>query len=660
MSIHPFCLRVSTVHSITSVCNLPASSLCLYHVYCTTKDTFLIPAEIKTPLLIIVGGGLVVLFILLWKKKNLLSVFEGGKWWLTWFAISIITLMDELTSIFYAPSEAHRFIGESAIIFIAITSLLMRFLSNRMTEIAQILEHHNTKGGGVYSFSYLVLGPTVSFVAVSSVFMTYVLTASISTVSAVHNGLAFIDLSDNTAMILNFVIVWGVAGLNILGIRENARFTFGIFTIAALVLMTLLFSGILSIDGMQAAKMGKSFTEVGGRFLTLDLGNITLNIGYLIIGVSSCILAYSGIESVIQTAGLVRSWKDIRRAYLFLALSVGIFTPLISALVLSSPIDPTKHETDLITAYAAMLNGPWFGILVGAVASFTLIMAVNTAFVASSELLERVAEKYRFQWLMRVNARSSFYRIHIISATLYSIIIIITSGKQSLLAEMYAIGLIASFVINMGSLLVYRYFQGTKEIQKYLTHRSMTLFVFLVFLACLIYLAFMKPYGLALWAITTTVFLIIGIAIARKRAPEIQQLRQTDSPLDLITHFGMTDADKIHLYFRRPQEEGALGPIDEVRAYISFYSPRQGIPPKLAGNHFRFPFTLQDVYKSMCTVIEMIQYELSHMKLIVHLGWPMSSWMDRFAIGILVMNLMRLPKRFPNVTFRIEYDGKEN
>jgi len=45
----------------------------------------------------------------------------------------------------------------------------MRVLSTRMVEIAQILELHDIRGGGVYSFSYFVLGPVASFVAVASI-----------------------------------------------------------------------------------------------------------------------------------------------------------------------------------------------------------------------------------------------------------------------------------------------------------------------------------------------------------------------------------------------------------------------------------------------------------------------------------------------------------
>ena len=64
-----------------------------------------------------------------------------------------------------------------------------------------------------------------------------------------------------------------------------------------------------------------------------------------------------------------------------------------------------------------------------ALASFALIMAVNTAFVASSELMERVAHRYGFHWIIATNRRQSLYRIHIANAIFFSIIILITSGK---------------------------------------------------------------------------------------------------------------------------------------------------------------------------------------------------------------------------------------
>jgi hypothetical protein len=188
-----------------------------------------------TLVLVALNVALAVVFAILIRREGLLGFARGGKWYLTWFAVGLITLMDELTSIFYAPAEAHRFIGTQAIFFIAATSLLMRVLSTRMVEIAHILELHNLRGGGVYSFSYYVLGPTASFVAVASIMVSYILTACISTVSAVINGTAFVPLGPVGHQAAILLIIWAIAALNILGIRENARVTFGIFVVAACV-----------------------------------------------------------------------------------------------------------------------------------------------------------------------------------------------------------------------------------------------------------------------------------------------------------------------------------------------------------------------------------------------------------------------------------------
>src|SRR5207244_7226815 len=139
-------------------------------------------------------------------------------------------------------------------------------------------------------------------------------------------------------------------------------------------------------------------------------------------------------------------------AYAFLALSFGIARPLISALLLPAPIDFAHHEEDLITHWATVVGNVPFGVLVGVLGSVILVMAVNTAYVASSELLERVAHRYNLNWLVATNRRASLYRIHILNGLMYSGIIVLTKASQAILADMYAIGLLASFCINIGCL----------------------------------------------------------------------------------------------------------------------------------------------------------------------------------------------------------------
>ncbi len=608
----------------------------------------------KTAVLIVLNGSLLVLFGALLRKQGLLTSHQAGRVWLTWLAVAIITLMDEFTSIFYAPAEAYRFIGPSAIVFILITSILIRFMSTRFTEIAEILERHDLIGGGVYSFSYLVLGPGISFIAVSSIMVDYILTACISAVSAVLNGASFFPaIAESGPFHIPLVIgvIWGIAGLNITGIRENARFTFLIFVFASFAILNLIATGLISLDSAALGRLKESGVQTLGY---LETGSWTLDYNHFISHVAFCILAYSGIESVIQTAGFVKGWREIHRAYLFLALTVGIVTPLVAALALSAPIDFTEHEGDLITHYATLLNGVPFGVIMATLASLTLIMAVNTAFVASSELIERVAHRYGFHWLVATNRRSSLYRIHILSAATFSVIILITSGSQKILADMYALGLLASFCINMGALLIYRYFQGTKEVTPYFTSRLGTLVLWIILVSCFVFLAIEKPYGTMLWVTVTAVVLTSGIVLSRKRGPEIVQIEQAEDGMQIVRYLAQSSHTDLHVYFQRPREEPIETP-EANEAYVTFFSPRQRIPFRMGPNHFRLPLFRAGIYQPILALLKVLEHEMQGRSVTVYFGWPMSSWLDRLSMGVMVFNLMKLPKMFPRFGFVIRY-----
>ncbi len=606
-------------------------------------------------LFILLNTVLFAVFVKLILKKDFLTYLYNGRWLLTWIAVGIITLMDELTSIFYANAEAHRFIGLKAIIYIALTSILIRFLSTRMVEISEILEVNNIKGGGVYSFSYLVLGPSFSFIAIASILVDYVLTATISTASAVENGTTFLATGPVVNYLLKFGVIWFVTMLNIIGIKENAKFTFGIFIFASFVLMNLILGGVFNLDSSAQGKISEGFSGFVGDITT---GSPFIAYENIIIGIGSCILAYSGIESVMQTASLVKNWKQIRKAYSFLAVTVGIVTPLIALFALSSNLDIAKHETDLIPAFAALTNGKFFGVVVAMLATLTLIMAVNTAMVASAELIEKVADRYNFHWMTKLNKNQSLYRIHIFNAVFYTVILIITSGSQAMLAEMYAVGLVASFVINTGSLLMYRYSKGTKHIT-YHTSRIGTLILFVVLLSTFIYIVVHRPNGTMLWLIISLFVLVAGLRISKYKSPEIPIRRITKTPMDVIFALAEMETNDIHLYFRRPTE---LESSEEIKnsLFVSFYSPRTETPEDSSNEHISLVIQRRwNLFDMIYGLLKTIEYEFPpEKKLHIHFGWPMSSWLDRMSIGVMIYNIIHLPKKFPKFTFHMEYFGK--
>jgi hypothetical protein len=281
-------------------------------------------------------------------------------------------------------------------------------------------------------------------------------------------------------------------------------------------------------------------------------------------------------------------------------------------------------------------------------------MAVNTAFVASSELLERVAHRYKFHWLIATNARDSLYRIHVINATFFSFIILLTRGSQAILADMYALGLLASFCINIGALLIYRYRMGTKEVIPYYTSRAGTLVMWIIMLSCFVFLAIEKPHGTILWLSVTILVIGAGSLLARTRAPEISERQQTDHIMEMILRLASSSQNQVHIYFRRPREEWLLNAQDN-EVYITFYSPRHGIPPRMAPNHFRFPLDKNGLYWDIVAVLKTVEYELHDRNITVHLGWPLSSWLNRLAIGVMMFNLMKLPRIFPQFGFSINY-----
>jgi hypothetical protein len=78
----------------------------------------------------------------------------------------------------------------------------------------------------------------------------------------------------------------------------------------------------------------------------------------------------------------------------------------------------------------------------------------------------------------------------------------------------------------------------------------------------------------------------------------------------------------------------------------------------MAKNHFRFPMIRSGLYQRILLVLRIVQYELPDRNITVHFGWPLSSWLDRLAIGVMVFNLMTLPRKFPQFNFEIGYFGR--
>ncbi len=61
------------------------------------------------------------------------------------------------------------------------------------------------------------------------------------------------------------------------------------------------------------------------------------------------------------------------------------------------------------------------------------------------------------------------------------------------------------------------------------------------------------------------------------------------------------------------------------------------------------------MFQEMAGILRLAEAEFADRHVEVYIGWPMSSWMDRFAIGVMVFNMIRLPRMFPAFGFIIRY-----
>ena len=151
-----------------------------------------------------------------------------------------------------------------------------------------------------------------------------------------------------------------------------------------------------------------------------------------------------------------------------------------------------------------------------------------------------------------------------------------------------------------------------------------------------------------LWAGATGAMLILGFLVARKRAPEIKHIEQADTEMQMILYLAESEAPTVHLYFRRSEESGAAA-SKATRPISLSIPPGSAASPPDSPIISASPSPRVSLYHRMVGLLKVVEYELADRRVVVHFGWPLSSWWDRMAMGVMVFNLMRLPRTVPDV-----------
>jgi nucleotide-binding universal stress UspA family protein len=160
--------------------------------------------------------------------------------------------------------------------------------------------------------------------------------------------------------------------------------------------------------------------------------------------------------------------KNLKKAALVIFIYSMVFTSLVSFFAVMIIPDKTRPQffENLIGGLAMSLTGPFvarliFHIFVVVVGTLILSGAVNTAIVGSNGVLNRVSEDgVLSDWFRQPHPKfGTSHRIINMVVALQIVMIILSRGDVTFLANLYAFGVIWSFVLNGTAVLVLRYTQ---------------------------------------------------------------------------------------------------------------------------------------------------------------------------------------------------------
>ena len=356
-----------------------------------------------------------------------------------------VVFADIGTSIYYVPGILYGHFGPRSAIFVLMTLFVFILLCVKYAEVTW----RYPEGGGVVNVSSQALHPFVGLLGGLLILVDYYLTAGISALSGVFYLAVLAPGLIPLATVLTIAALVGLGLLNAVGIKESARATAVVACIAGggqlVVVIAVAFS-------LGPAGIIHSFSALGsGPRLPLTA---------LVIGYAAAFLAFSGLESIAQLAPAMREPRRAVAGWAMgaVVISIAITSPLLtlwSTTLLNKNADPTQF----ISLLGAHVSGAALGDFVAVSGSLLLVFASNTAIIGAYHVFIALA---RMGFMPRVlEARNHWRRTPhwaILAAIGLPVLIVIAAqGSLNLLGDLYAFGLLGTFVLTCVSLDVVRW-----------------------------------------------------------------------------------------------------------------------------------------------------------------------------------------------------------
>jgi amino acid transporter len=396
-----------------------------------------------------------------------------------WRAAAIV-LSDLASSAYYALGIAEKAVGPSAPWFILFVMVFANGIRAVYIESSSMFVR-----GGVYRVVHEALGETAAKFSVSALLFDYLITAPISAVSAgqyisglinsliPYTGSTFRVPSGATSVAVAVVILLYFWRKNIIGLGESSHKALRIFQITSVLAVLLFVWSIVTIIARGAVLPPFTVTLSDDALGVLRHVDWLKTIGLvgILVGMGHSILAVSGEETLAQVYREIEApkLKNLLRTGVIIFVFAFTFTGLNS--LFASMIVPQEellgaYNDNVLSGLAMHLLGSKpvllglqaFVVFVG---FLILAGAVNTALIGANSVLNRVAEDgVLHQWFRHPHPSfGTSYRIIHTLAFFQLLIIIVSGGDVFFLGEVYAFGVVWSFVMKAYSMIVLRYRQ---------------------------------------------------------------------------------------------------------------------------------------------------------------------------------------------------------
>lgn len=350
---------------------------------------------------------------------------------------------DILSSVLYVSGIAISVAGLYAPLILLGIGIVLALYKGVYREVVESLPVN----GGAYNA--LLNGTSKKVAATAGVLtiLSYMATCVISGKTAVEYAHTVLDIP---VIPVTMIVLGLFAALVISGVKDSARVAMGIFFLHIVTLLAFVVLGIWYI-----AHNPNQFQINWAR--TQDLLSEQKLIMLLFLGFSASLLGVSGFES---SANFVEEQKRgvFKKTLRNMTLGVIIFNPIIAFICLGlSTIPEIRQFADFLLAdEAKIIGGNIFQYFVVADAFLVLCGAVLTSFIGVSGLIHRMSLDEAFpMWFSKQNRRGTFPRIILMFFFLCVSILLITGGKLSSLAGVYAISFLAVMsMFGLGNIIL--------------------------------------------------------------------------------------------------------------------------------------------------------------------------------------------------------------